>query len=115
MTITTWTLTKGIPPRQHKPKGKGKPHGKKVSVTKKGQKRGAVEEESDNDDDSPESESDDPKPKAKKWHAKWRHTKEAEEEAKVIEDNVNAPEEEVVDVDDGGSNGETSDEEVSKL
>jgi len=52
MPITTWTITKGIPPRLHDPKPKGKPHARKSNsklATTQGSRKRATR---DSDDES---------------------------------------------------------------
>jgi outer membrane biosynthesis protein TonB len=55
MTITTRTIAKGIPPRLHDPKPKGKPHAKKSNTKTTQGSRKRVTRDSD-DDSSPEDE-----------------------------------------------------------
>lgn len=57
MPNTTPTITKGVPPRVHKPKAskpKAKPRGKQANATKPGRKRVASESESDGLEDTTE-------------------------------------------------------------
>ena len=105
MTITTRTIAKGIPARLCEPKPKGKPpatksNAKAKPTTKESRKRATREDESEEES---EPASDDSLHRAKeKRDGKRRRIElsEAEGEVDVVED-IEPPEEDVEEVDDG--------------
>lgn len=109
MPLTTRTVAKGIPPRLHQPKSKGKAANARTSKPKKSGKRAASESEL-------ESESEDSEPVKKKTNRKKRQRVDIASEAEVelVHENAEPAEKEVEEADAGGDGGQDNQEEVSK-
>jgi hypothetical protein len=105
MTITTRTIAKGIPPRLHDPKPKGKPHTKKSNtktVTTQGSRKRATRDsdnESGPDEDSSSDDSESART-AKKKAGKRRRVELSDSEVEIVDDSKR-PGKDVEEVDDG--------------
>ena len=96
MTITTWTIALGIPPRLHQPKPTKASGTKATKTDKKNQKR--VASESNKDDSS----SDESELRVKKKQCKEQNkeqNKVSDDDVELVEDDVEPPEKDVKDVD----------------
>jgi DTHCT (NUC029) region len=104
MPLKTRTIAKGIPPRLHQPKTKGKPHTK----TKK---RPVSESESEDSDSEPL-----PVKKKARKKKKQHLNSDSGDEVELVED-AEPPEKQVEEADAGNDDGqpEVGDEEVSKI
>ena len=112
MTITTWTIAKGIPPRLHDdPKPKGKPHTKKSNTkTTEGSCKRATR---DSDDDSGQEKDKVPElvHKAKKKAGKRQHIKLSDsKDVEMVEDTKQTGKD-IEEVDDGVGNEQPPDEQ----
>jgi len=115
MTITTRTLTKGIPPRLHDPKPKGKPHTKKsntktTQVSHKRATRDSDNESGPDKDDVFLSDDSESVCRAKKKAGKWRHVEDSDSEVEVVEDNK-WPGKDIEEVDDDVGDEQPPDEQ----
>ena len=113
MPMTTRTIAKGIPPRQHKPKGKAKPHTKNGSTKnitkpkkKQSNKHMASDYESDDKEESTSADDSDSTTQGKK---KWRHIEDPESENEIVDKDGEPPAKEVEEIDDD------DDEDVSSM
>jgi len=97
MPITTRTLTKGVPPRLHEPKPKGKPHTQNTTASKANAKEPGTHKRSTRDDNSDNE--DNYVPAKKKKNGKRRHTEpEVESEVEIVDEDVEPPEKDVEDI-----------------
>ena len=102
--MTTRTIAKGIPPRQHKPKGKAKPHtnnGSTKNITKpkkkQSNKRMASDYESDDEEESTSADDSDSTTQGKK---KRQHVEDPESENEIVDEDGEPPAKEVEEIDD---------------
>ena len=102
--MTIQTIAKGIPPRQHKPKGKAKPHTKNGSTKnitkpkkKRSNKRMASENESDDEEESTSADDLDSTTWGKK---KRRRVEDPESENEIVDEDGEPPAKEVKEIDD---------------
>ena len=101
MTITTWTLARGVPPRLHQPKPTKASSAKAAKTNKKDQKRVAVD--SDEDESSDESELR----VKKKWRTTGKQRLEvSDDDVEFVEDDAEPAEKDVEDVDIGSGVGD---------
>jgi hypothetical protein len=119
MTITTQTIAKGIPPKLHDPKPKGKQHTKKSNIkTTQGSRKRATR---NSDDESvPEdkvSSSDNSKSACRaKKAGKWQHVQQSDsEEAEMVEDDDGKWAGKNIEEVDGVGNEQPSDEQEVSL
>ena len=116
MTITTRTIAKGIPPRLHDPKPKGKPHAKKGNTKTTQDSRKRTTRDSD-DGSGPEenevssSDNSELARRAKKKAGKRRRIEVSDsEEVEVVEDDER-PGKDIEEVDDGVGDEQPPDEQ----
>ena len=107
MTITTQTIAKGIPPRLHNPKPKGKPHAKKgntKTTSTQGSRKRATRDSDDRSgpEENEVSSSDDSESarRAKKKAGKQRRVEVSDSEVEVVEDDER-PVKDIEEVDEG--------------
>lgn len=105
MPITTRTLAKGVPPRLHEPKPKGKPRTQNTTASKANakepgsRKRSTRDDDSDNEDDDVSASDDSASRAKKKKNGKRRRTEpEVESEVEIVDEDVEPPEKDVEDV-----------------
>ena len=115
MTIITRTIAKGIPPRLHDPKPKGKPRAKKsnAKTIQGSRKRGTRESDSDSDrevDKTPTSDDSESARRVKKRDGKRRRVELSDSEVENVED-AEPPSEDVEEVDDGVGDEQLPDEQ----
>ena len=117
MPITTRTVAKGIPPRPHNPKSKGKQHTKKNPTAKANakesgsRKRPTSDDNLNNEDDDMLTSDDSASRSNKKKRRRTEPAVESESEVEVVEKNVEPPEQDVEDVEDSVGGQEPSNEQ----
>ena len=115
MTITTRTIAKGIPPRLHNPKLKGKPRTKKSNAkTTQGSRKRATRDSDDEsgqeEDEVPSSDGSESARRAKKKAGKRRRVESSDSEVEMVEDNER-PGKDIEEVDDGVGDEQPPDEQ----
>lgn len=121
MPITTRTIAKGVPPRLHEPKPKGKPYTQNNTTAKNAKepgsrKRSTRDDNSDNnsEDDVVYTSDDSASWAKKKKNGKRRRTEpevELESEVEVVDEDVEPPEKDVEDVEGSVGGHEPPDEQ----
>jgi len=121
MPSTTRTIAKGIPPRLHDPKPKGKPHTKKSNtktVRTQGSRKRATRDSDDESgpDEGEDSSSDESESarRAKKKAGKRRRVDISDSEMEIVDDNER-PGKVVEEVDDGVNDEQPPDEQEVSL
>jgi len=115
ITITTQTIAKGILPRLHDPKPKGKPHTKKRNTkmtqgSRKRATRDSDDESGQEDDETPTSDDSESVRRAKKQAGKRQRIELSDSEVEVVED-TDRPGKDIEEVDDGVGDEQPPDEQ----
>jgi len=117
MPITTRTIAKGVPPRLHEPKPKGKPRTTNNTTAQAKAKELGSHKRSTRDHDSKDHDeasiSDDLVSRAKKKKAGKRHCTEpeSESEVEVVNEDLEPPEKDVKDIEDSVGGQEPANEQ----